>query len=186
MSTFGVVVEGDYDREALGELIRKVTEGDLDIYIRVCRSSNFLMRNFPAFLEDFRHVKRGSCVDKAIVVRDADNKNPQELIQKMEQRIQERSYPFSVFFVIIVQELEAWLLADQDAISTVTGRPVPRVNEPLEDIDDPKIKLKQILIGAGLSYTAKVAKQIAAGTSLERLDYRCPRFRILRQAVLDC
>lgn len=186
MPTFGVVVEGHYDREALTELICKIIGGQPDIQSRICGSRSSLMKQFPAFLEEFRYVRHGLGIDKAIIIRDADNKDPQALIQEMREKIRDRSYPFPVNFVIIVQELEAWLLADEIAISAVTGKTVPRVNETLEDIYDPKSRLKQILIRCGVTYTSRVAGQIAAATQLQTIHYRCPRFGSFHQAVLDC
>lgn len=186
MPTFGVVVEGEYDEETLGELIGRIIETEVHIVARICGSKSSLMKKFPVFLEDFRWVRRGTSVDKAIVVRDADQKVPQQLYQTMQQKIQNRTYPFPVKFVIIVQELEAWLLADHDAISKVTEKMVPRVNESLEDIDKPKVRLTEILTRVGVPYTKKVAGQIAAVASLQRLSYRCPSFSVFQQAVLDC
>lgn len=186
MPTFGVVVEGEYDGETLRILIERIVDAEVYMVPRTCGSKVSLMKRFPVFLEEFRYVRQGTFVDKAIVVRDADQKDPQVLYQAMQQMIQDRTYPFPVKFVIIVQELEAWLLADQDAISSVAGKTVPRVNEPLEDIDKPKARLTEILTGVGVSYTRKIAGQIAAVATLQRISYRCPSFRAFQQAVFDC
>jgi hypothetical protein len=48
------------------------------------------MRKLPGFMEHFRYANDGSHVDKAIVVRDADRKIPEDLISQMESKISGR------------------------------------------------------------------------------------------------
>lgn len=147
------------------------------------------MNKFPGFLESFRYDKQGGHVDKALVIRDADNKDPNELLERMKNKIAGRNYPFEVKFVIIVQELETWLLADEEAISRVTqsrsGKSVSRVNENIESIIQPKNHLEQMLSEARVPYTDKVAKEIARESDISRIEYRCPKFREFCQAVID-
>lgn len=188
MLTFGMIVEGDYDEAVLTELIRKCVGYDIEVISRVCHSKANLMKRFPGFLEEFRYVKQGLPVDRALVVRDADMREPQGLLRAMESKIAHRTYAFSpVRFVAIVRELETWLLADSAAMSTVTraysGRVVPEVNESLEDIVDPKARLRRILSEAKVPYTREVARQIAVAANLEHIAYRCPSFRSFIHAV---
>jgi hypothetical protein len=88
--------------------------------------------------------------------------------------------------VIIIRELEAWLLADNEALAQVlreySGRRgseirIPEINEPLEEILDPKTKLQRILSDAKVAYTKEVARKIAATANLERIASRCLSFR---------
>jgi hypothetical protein len=66
------------------------------------------MKRFPGFLEKFRYVKQGTPVDRALVVRDADMREPHELLREMEAKIAHRTYAFSpVRFIVIVRTLEA-------------------------------------------------------------------------------
>jgi len=108
----------------------------------------------------------------------------------LESRIANRNYTFEVEFISIIQELETWLLADEEAGSRVTqprsGRTVSRVNEKLESIVHPKEKLNAILSGARVAYTSEVARIIAKESDPNKIESRCPRFREFRQAVLDC
>lgn len=148
------------------------------------------MKSFPGFLESFRYAKQGSPVDKALVIRDADNKDPNELLEKMKSKNIDRIDLFEVKFIIIVQEIETWLLADEEAISRVTqarsGRTVTRVNENLESIIQPKERLKEMLSTAKVPYTPEVAKEIAKELDISEVEYRCPRFKEFHQAVIDC
>lgn len=190
MKTYGIIVEGDYDKDVLEELIKKCVSEKIEVIPRVSDGSSKLMKNFPSFLQSFCFGNEGKPVDKAIVIRDADNKDPEKLEEKMRSKIENRSYPFEVKFIIIVQELETWLLADEEAISKVTqsrsGKSVSRVKENLEEITQPKERLQKLLSGANVSYTPQVAKEIAKEINLSKLEYRCPRFKNFLQAVRDC
>ena len=190
MPVYGIVIEGNYDEVALTELIKKCLSSDVEIIPRPCGGKDRLMNKFPGFLELFRYANQGGHVDKVLVIRDADNKNVAEILERMESKIGGRIYPFEVKFVIIVQALETWLLADEEAISRVTqsrsGRTVSGVNEDLESIVRPKDRLEQMLSEARVPYTDKVAEEIARESDISRIEYRCPKFGEFRQAVIDC
>lgn len=193
MAIYGIIVEGvkgGYDEAALVELIKKCLSDNIKIVSRPCDGKDRLMKKFPGFLEEFRYIKQGSSVNKALVIRDADSKNPEDLKENMRSKITQRTYPFEVKFVIIVQELETWLLADENAISKVTqarsGKTVSKINENLESILNPKERLQNILSMAGVPYTPAVAQEIAKELDIPTIEYRCPRFKEFRQAVIDC
>ncbi len=184
MPTYGLIVEGEYDAAALTELIRRCAEGNLQVIPRQCAQKGSLMKKFPAYLQELHWANQGQAVDKALVIRDADGKNPGELVARMETSIVSRSYLFPVKFVVIVQELETWL-PDHDALSQVAPKSISEIRGPLESILDPKRRLQSILSEAGIAYTAEVARKIAATANLERIEYRCPIFRTFRQAIDD-
>lgn len=193
MSTYGIVIEGSYDSAAIAEIIKKCLSSEIEIIHRPCGSKSHLMKKFPGFLKEFCYVKEGAHVNKAFVIRDADTKDPDKLdklVDEMKSKIVGRTYPFEIKFILIVQELETWLLADEEAISRVTqfrsGRTVSRINETLESIVHPKEKLKNILSNAKVPYTAEVAREIAKESELSKIENRCPKFREFRQAVIDC
>ncbi len=190
MATYGIVVEGDYDVAALTEIIKKCLSNEIEVIQRRCGDKSQLMRKFPGYLESFRYEKQGSPVDKAFVIRDADNKETHTLLEEMKSKIAGRTYPFEIKFIIIVQELETWLLTDEEAISRVTqsrsGRTVSKVNEDLESIIQPKERLKKILSDAKVPYTAEVAREISKESDLLKIEYCCPGFKKFRQDVIDC
>ncbi len=184
MRCVGLIVEGIYDEAALTEFIRNCTPSEVYVVCRPCGSASQLIKRFPGFLESFRQVKKGLPVDKAIVMRDADQKTPSDLIARMESKISGRSYPFPIHLLVIEQELEAWLLADEKALSSVTGMPQQRIVNP-ESIDDPKARLNKILSDAGIVYTAAVARKIATAARADVLSVRCPSFKRFQEAVGD-
>ena len=122
-------------------------------------------------------------MDKGIVIRDADQKIPEALISQMESKISGRTYPFPTKCLVIVQKLETWLLADEEALSTVTGRIQRRIPNP-ERIVDPKVRLRKILSDVQIDYTAVVARKIAAAARPEIVAARCPSFRKFQEAVV--
>lgn len=182
MLCIGLVVEGDFDETALTELVHKCAPSEVRVICRPCGNAIQLMKKFPGYLEHFRHANDGAPVDKALVIRDADSKNPAGLIAKMESRIANRVYPFPRKLLVAVQELEAWLLADEKALSTITGRSVPKIPEP-EKISDPKARLRNILSEARIAYTAEVARKVAAAARRDVLATRCPSFRAFQDAI---
>lgn len=182
MLSLGLIVEGSYDEAALSEFVRQCAPSESNVICRQCGNAIQLMRKFPAFLEDFRHVNHGLPVDKAIVIRDADHKDPNELIAKMESKIAGRNYPFPRKLLVIVEELEAWLLADEQALVSVTGEQQRRINTP-EAVYDPKATLKTIR--AGLAYTSEVARKIAAASRVDVVAGRCPSFNKFQEAVTN-
>jgi uncharacterized protein DUF4276 len=184
MPTFGLIVEGTYDAAAITEWIRKCFESDIDVRARLCAQKGSLMKKFAGYLSGFHWDNHGGPVDKAFVIRDADGKDPQELINIMKSRIADRLPIFPVEFLVIIQELETWLLADENAIAQVIGTRVPEIHRHLEEIRNAKEYFRRILSDAGVVYTAEVARKIAAASDLEKLAYRCPGFRTFHQAVL--
>jgi len=182
---FGLVVEGNDDEAAIPELVQKCTPSKVKVIGRKCGNKVRLMQRFPGFLQEFRYIKGGPNADKALVIRDADNKDPRELISRMQSKLSNRNYRFPVKLLVVVQELETWLLADENAISAVTGKRAPIVRNP-EKLSSPKEKLQKILSGARISYTPEVARKIAASAKVETIESRCPSFKKFREAVLDC
>ena len=184
MLSVGLIVEGSYDEAAIPELIRKSVSSEVNVICRPCGNTNQLMKRFAGFLNEFQYVNSGKPVGRALVIRDADQKNPNDLIARMEEKIRGRIYDFPRRLLIAVQEMEAWLLADEEAVSLVTGKRQQRIVNP-ETLDDPKARLKKILSDAGIAYTAEVARKIAANTRLDVLSVRCASFKKFREALTD-
>lgn len=182
MFTFGIVVEGVYDEQVISALVEKIFPEKCRCLCRPTGGKHNLMKKFPGFLEEFS----SSAVDKALVVRDADRKPLNQIRNKMEGKVEGRSFPFPVKFCVIQDAMEAWLLADEKAISRVVGKDIPRVNEDLESIEKPKERLTQILSRAKANYTQEVARKIAEAVKPDTIEYRCPGFKGFRKSVLDC
>lgn len=181
MVTFGILVEGHKDKSVIEALLGKIFPQN-NCLCHPTGGKQKLMQKFPGYLEDFRYRN----VNKALIIRDKDSQCAKELIAKIHEKQKNHNYPFPIKFCLIKEEMEAWLLADENAISQVVGKKVSRINDNLEDIKHPKEKLQIILSASNANFTPETLRKIAEAADLEKIEYRCPSFRRFRDAVLDC
>jgi hypothetical protein len=190
-SSYGIIVEGEYDSAVFDAIIRRLTSPGVHIKPLVCRGKTNLMKEFPVLLRAFEHEVEGNPVDMAVVIRDADGKNPDEVEAQMLAKIQGRRYPFrlNVRLHAVRHAMDAWLLADVNAITTASqrrqGKRVTRSHDAPEDLLDPKEGLRKLLTDHKVTYTAEVAREIAQEIDLQLLSEKCPRFRVFAELV-DC
>ena len=124
MFTIGIVVEGVYDEQVISTLVEKIFQEGCRCLGRPTGGIPNLMKRFPGFLEEFRF----KAVHKALIVRDAHGKSVNQLRDLMVKRVQGRNYSFPLKFCVIKEEIETWLLADENAISRVVGKDIPRIS----------------------------------------------------------
>jgi Domain of unknown function (DUF4276) len=190
-TSYGIIVEGDYDSAVYDAIIRRLTSPEIHIKPLVCRGKTNLMKEFPALLRAFEHDVDGNPVDMAIVIRDSDGKNPEEIEAQMRAKIQGRQYPFrlDVRFHAVRHAMDAWLLADANAINTASqrrhGRRVTRSLNSLEDVLSPKNRFRKLLSDHKIACTPELCREIAQESDLQLLSERCPRFRVFAELV-DC
>jgi hypothetical protein len=190
-SSYGIIVEGDYDSAVFDAIIRRLTSPGVHIKPFVCRGRTNLMKEFPGLLRAFEHEVDGNPVEMAIVIRDADGKDPLDVEERMRTKIQGRNYPFplNVRFYAVPQAMDAWLLADATAISTVVqgkgGKPVTKSHDDPEGLLDPKEWFRKLLTDHKATYTAELCREIAQKTDLQLLSQKCRRFPAFAELV-DC
>lgn len=185
MPAVALVAEGPFDEDVLKALIHRIREDRLDVHSRICRGS--LAGRYVRHLKELQYE---SDFEKALVVTDAHGRNPQTLVDQLRREIKNVRLPFQVQFVVVVQELEAWLLADHLALNLVAAeRGCPENFHPLidnpEKIPDPKMELRRLLGNAGIPYTQGVAREIAQGSNLQTIAYWSESFRRFQIAVND-
>ncbi len=132
-----------------------------------------LRRKCRAWAENL--VKRGC--DCIVVVHDRDRNDEDRLRSDLEARIDGVAMRVSVV-VIPVEELEAWLLADPDAIMAVFRmRKRPRIPTRPERIESPKEYLARIVGKDSKSQYINTIhnRRIAKEQKIETLA-RCPSF----------
>ena len=171
MSTYGLIVEGEYDKEILEEFILRCSDDGTErsergIETRICGGGSKVFKQFPGFLRGFQFSYPE--IRKAFVVRDSDGKNPDVLEKQFREKIAGWEFPFKVEFSFIVHEVEAWLLFDEAALSRITGRKVRKIHSP-QELQDPKTKLVQILSDGKIDYTPALARQIVSSMDLDKL-----------------
>jgi len=88
------------------------------------------------------------------VHRDSDSRDSSARYQEINQALEELNHPRAHVAVVPVQETEAWLLADQQAIRDKAGNPnginqlnIPKINS-IERLANPKELLSQALVDA--------------------------------------
>lgn len=185
-ASYGAVVEGDYDVGVFEELIPRICPYPAEAWVKEARGRARLMSRFPQWLRMFEHwTTYGGPVDRALVIRDSNGKDPVLVETDMRARFGHLTYSFprGVEVHAVQQETETWLLADAAAINGVAGRPSRTVPGPLERLQHAKEALMDVLSDAGLPYTPDVCRRIARGIDLGVLRTACPSFALFEQKV---
>ncbi len=181
----GVVVEGSDDAAVYPILIKRIDPSIERVYPRECIGRQKLKNKFVYLLKEFSRNPIAFNIRKVLVIRDSDCKDSAPIEQEL-QDIYARSNlqpPFGLSFHATKCKLESWLLADEDAINTVSLRRggrggIPRVGVDLENFREADALYRTTLIQAGLQDTNAVMQAIAQEARLERIVERCPGFAI--------
>jgi hypothetical protein len=191
--SYGLVVEGKYDKAIVPALLQKIMPSAVIFPISADGKSK-MYKDLAKFMEIFQGARGGRGVDKVLVVQDCDQR-PVELV---ESRLTERlpswvsCFPRGVQVCGVRQAIEAWLMADPRAINEVArrrgvrGKEVGEVKKNIEEIVNPKGEFRKMLSQVGLEYTPPVAGEIASRIDLDRLRSRCPSFGSFERKVKDC
>lgn len=187
--SYGLIVEGGYDATVYDVIVRRVASHEVRVVTNPCEGKPNLKQKFPGLLEGLRYPELGGPVDTAIVIVDSDGKNSDEIETSLRAKVKGRHYPFAVHFYAVQQAMEAWLLADPQALSRVVqrrgGSAIASTRGDLQGLFRPKPFLRQLLSERGIDYTAAVAAEIASELNLEALSAACPRFQQFADLV-DC
>jgi len=188
----GIIVEQERDKAAYRELTRKIRDDVEHIPAEPCGNDAGVMEQFVGWLKHFQWHSEIS-VDKALVIRDSDCHDPLAWETKMEQIFMQSHFAprFPVHFYATKCEVEAWLLADEEAINQVArsrGKwgAVSRVTVQLESLRNAKELFRRVLSKADLPADPKVYAEIASAVSLDRIAARCPYFQQFVDRVRAC
>ena len=169
----GVIAEETNDIEVLYEYTLKlVAENSFSFNRFVGHGCGALRRKCRAWADNL--AKRGC--SHIVVIHDSDGGDEKKIRMDLERKLKGVS-GLSVV-LIPVEEVEAWLLADPEAIKTVFKmRKTPRVSLHPERIHDPKEYLRDLVAKGSKSHYINTIhnKKIAAQQRLDSLD-RCPSF----------
>jgi hypothetical protein len=183
---YGILGEEDDDAETLKVLVQRLTKNP---------TMRFRMKGFGGFgdllkkgarqLQDFRN---GGC-QRFVVCHDADGPDPRGPRQEVVRRVIEPSGIKSEYCVVIpVHEIEAWILADIQAVSNVitSWRPTQFKENP-EGVTNPKERLKSDSRKDNnrprydpATHNPKIAKYL----ELDVVRKRCPSFEHLASFVV--
>lgn len=170
----GVIAEEKNDIEVLYELTCKlIKENSFSFSHFVGHGCGKLRRKCGAWAQNL--MERGCTL--LVVIHDLDTRNESELRASLEGHIKGLAFKHSVI-LIPIEEIEAWLLSDPNAIKTVFKmRKVPPVPSHPERIRDPKEFLTNLVDRNSKSHylntihNRKIAAELVIG-SLKR----CPSF----------
>jgi Domain of unknown function (DUF4276) len=176
MAAIGLIVKGEYDKAAI-PILARACRPNARFVPRECRGP--VLGKIPGLVENLSHHRPR--IEKILIVSDAHGRDPRELERKFTSRIVKK-YSFPVIPIIIVEELEAWLIADSEALKRIIG--VGRTFTNPERLPDPKSALEKLL-ARGTLYTSEMAGAIAREINLDRLEQQCPRFSLFKKAVRD-
>ena len=166
--------------------IRPVIENVLSL---PCGGKSPLGQKFVGFLKELQELR----VEKALVIRDSDCRDPSAVEERLEQRLHESGFrpPFPVHFYATSCMLETWLLADEGAVNRIAQQrakpPSARpVDDPLEGKRDAQALFHRMLSQARLPADPAVYAEVAAVADIDRINRRCPYFQQFVDRVRAC
>lgn len=120
------------------------------------------------------------------IFHDLDRNNEKTLRKLLERKVPPGDYPNSLI-VIPVEELEAWLLSDSDAIQkTFSLSKAPKKIHECENVESPKEHLGEVVWHLGKKRYVNTIhnKKISQFTALAHLR-RCPSFELFDKYVSE-
>jgi hypothetical protein len=175
MPTVGLIVEGMYDEAAIPVLLKRC-RGRVRVVTRKCKGS--VAGRLAGIVAE---LERSYKLERVLIMCDADGQQPATLIETIKKRLA-GPYGFPVIPIIVVQMLEAWLVADPVALERVVGIKSSFRNP--ERVRNPKSELQRLL-SRRTAYTPEVARRLAEQVDLQLLERRCRQFSAFRKALVD-
>jgi hypothetical protein len=178
-----VLAEDHSDAETLAVLAKIILGQQATVYRKGFDGCASLCRKGSRQIELFR--KKG--VTKFVVCHDADRNDPGLIRQKIQTEIVAKVEVTSPCIVVPVQEIEAWIIADENAVAQVipSFRFKPVTNPEL--IEDPKEWIERASRGENAKplYAHAVHNpKVAAHLDFSKVLHKCPSFRPFK-AFLD-
>ena len=181
---YGILAEAVSDVDTLKVLIRQLA-GDQTISIRGkgFGSCGDLLKKGSNCLKEFSN----SGCSRFIIAHDADQRKPKEVMSGLIGKIVKPSgVKSSICLLVPVQEIEAWLLADLEAVSNIIPSWKPESETNPESKPEPKEYLERLSRDANSRpryrhtiHNPKLAEKI----NLEKVSKCCPSFRPLEAFV---
>lgn len=187
---YGVLAEADSDADFLRCMIRRLAGRPVPVKKHAFHGGAKLLKDGAQKLR----LMHSLGASRFVICHDADGVDVEtrrvEVIEKVRSKVS-----FNGTFCILIpkQELEAWILADLDAVSKVISSFRPRDKFPHpENVDDPKEKLEKLCssgcrpLYSHAVHNAKVAEYLDLGIVLNK----CPSFEpldaLIRRSEGNC
>lgn len=171
----GVIAEERNDIDVLYELTCKIIpENAFGFKQFIGHGCGTLRRKCRAWATN---LKQRGCLF-LVVLHDLDKRNELELRASLEGEIEVQSFHGSVV-LIPIEEIEAWLLCDPEALKTVFRmQSLPTIPIQPEGISSPKEFLAELVTRNSKSHYLNTIhnQKVAAELTLDLLRIRCPSF----------
>lgn len=176
----GLIVEGESDRRVLEKVFSKI---GVNAEFRLI-PGGFNVRKINRLVS----MLRDSGCKKVIVLKDTECKHKDEMYEELKDKIRELE---GVEVCFVQCSLEAWLLADEEAIeSFIRDRAkksvkLKKFSNP-ESISEPKEEMKDILRKAGFKVgyvEAEHAPEIASRANISKWEEKCESFKELMEKI---
>jgi len=173
----GIIAEDDSDFDSARRLIRRISSNDrIGFHKFIGKGCGKIKRKCHAWATE---LKRKGCVT-LVLIHDSDSNNLIALRQKLQDAL--APSPIKKHLICIpVQEFEAWLLSDPEAIRKgLNLRKKPVVKGPPELINSPKEHLALLIhrasdgekIYLNTEHNVKIAEEL----SIDKARQLCPSF----------
>jgi hypothetical protein len=179
----GIIAEDKSDIDVITEILKKyMGANEFRIGRFVGNGCGKLRSKCEAWT---KNLFKSGC-NYVFVFHDLDRNCANKLRKDLEIKVCPNKYENSLI-VIPVEELEAWLLSDSDAIKSVFNlNKKPKKIHGCENISSPKEHLRDMVWATGKKRYLNTVhnKKIAKETSLENLK-RCPSFIQFHEFIQD-
>lgn len=181
----GVIGEDKSDVDVLTRLIRRLANDDrYPVKGMGYTGSGELFKKGPKQLRSY--YQAFGCV-RFVICYDADRDDPEKRFEKITDEIIDASRLACKFCALVpIQEIEAWILADINAVSRVitSWTPNAEISNP-ESINDPKEHLRSLSkrYKKPLYSPAVHNAKVAAHLDLDKVFRKCQSFRPLAEFV---
>jgi hypothetical protein len=183
MRLLGIIAEDKSDVEVISSISKKIAKKPFGIRSVVGRGCGRIKSKSAAWAQNL--YDRGCNI--LLVVHDLDRASLEDLRSSLQSALSH--CPIRLHLIVIpVREIEAWLLADHNAInkSLKLKKKIARVNDP-EMIIDPKSHLSRLILRGSEKKTIYVNtihnKRIAEQCSIDNLR-QCASFRPLERFLV--
>lgn len=178
---FAVLAEDRSDAEALVVLVKRIIgKENTKVYSKGFSCCGELCRKAGSYLVNF--ADQGAT--RFIICHDSDGEDPAAIRQKVRESIPVRLNlgAFDHRIIVPVQELEAWIIADEDAISAVIPSLKIKPQRWPETITDPKEWLvRESRTGQSKPLYASTAwnARVAFHLNIDKVRKKCKSFEEL-------
>jgi len=179
--TIGVIAEDASDVDIVKHiLIKYLGNGGVSVKNFVGNGCGKLKQKCDSWTENL--IKRGC--EHVLIFHDLDRNKEHEIREKLATKVPPEKYPNS-FIIIPIQEMEAWLLSDAEAIKTVFKlSKAPKKITDCESIESPKEYLRDLVwrLGKKRYLNTTHNEKLAEITSLINFN-RCSSFKKLDKYI---